>query len=148
MNVDGLVGKYKMIDTELDELNDLIDALKNCNENMQQRTNDFDTSMVSLSYVKGNACVCSPCEKAGEENIVACSPEVQTNSRSTASISLSAMVALRGVEEVKGSTNRGEQEEMDSGGHVIYSVTQQESYTKTWWTTARPPTHTKRHISG
>ena len=35
-----------MIDTELEELNDLIDALKNCDDNMRQKTNDFNSSLV------------------------------------------------------------------------------------------------------
>ena len=36
-----------MMATELDELSDLIDALKNCNNNMAQDSEEFNVTMVN-----------------------------------------------------------------------------------------------------
>ena len=52
------------MDTELEELDDLIEALKNCNESMQQDSNDFNITMVLLLLIKGDAGIHSFRKKA------------------------------------------------------------------------------------
>ncbi len=72
-----------MMATELEELNDLIDALKNCNENMGKNSDDFNISMVRLFWspppfstkndekILGSASVYSFRTAHGKENFLA-----------------------------------------------------------------------------